>query len=199
MKKNKINFVEKYFKGISEISKNIQTPDIENLTISLTNIRKNKGRIFFLGVGGSAANCSHAVNDFRKLCNLECYTPSDNIAEYTARANDEGLESTFEGWLKVSNLSKKDALFIFSVGGGNEKKKVSMNIVHAIKFAKKMKSKIFSIVGKNDGFAYKHSDIKILIPNIDSNLVTPYSEAFQAVVWHCIVSHPKLMVNKTKW
>ena len=199
MKKSKVQFIENYFQGVSKISSLINKLDIESIAQSLVNIRKKNGRVFFLGVGGSAANCSHAVNDFRKLCNIECYSPADNISEYTARANDEGLDSTFVGWLKVSNLNKKDALFILSVGGGNEKRKVSMNIVEAIKFAKTTKSKTLSIIGKKDGYAYKHSDEKILIPNIDNKLITPYSEAFQAVIWHCIVSHPKLMTNKTKW
>jgi D-sedoheptulose 7-phosphate isomerase len=198
IKKNH-RFIENYFQGVSKISSLINKLDIERIVESLLNIRNKNGRVFFIGVGGSAANCSHAVNDFRKLCNIECYSPADNISEYTARANDEGLDSTFVGWLKVSNLNKKDALFILSVGGGNKKRKVSMNIVEAIKFAKKTRSKTFSIIGKNDGYAYKNSDEKILIPNIDNKLVTPYSEAFQAVIWHCIVSHPKLMVCKTKW
>jgi len=199
MKKNKDQFIENYFQGVSKISSLINKLDVERIAQTLVNVRKKNGRIFFLGVGGSAANCSHAVNDFRKLCNLECYSPADNISEYTARANDEGLDSTFVGWLKVSNLNKKDVLFILSVGGGNVKRKVSMNIVEAIKYAKVTKSKILSIIGKNDGYAYKYSDEKILIPNIDNKLITPYSEAFQAVIWHCIVSHPKLMTNKTKW
>ena len=194
-----LKILEEYFIGVSEISKKIDKKKVLCLAEQIKSIKDKFGRIFFLGVGGSAANCSHAVNDFRKLCNIECYSPADNISEYTARANDEGLDSTFVGWLKVSNLNKKDALFILSVGGGNEKRKVSMNIVEAIKFAKTTKSKTLSIIGKKDGYAYKHSDEKILIPNINNKLITPYSEAFQAVIWHCIVSHPKLMINKTKW
>ena len=197
--KKKDQFIQNYFHGASKILSLINKLDIECIVHLLLNIRNKNGRVFFLGVGGSAANCSHAVNDFRKLCNIECYSPVDNVSEYTARANDEGLDSTFVGWLKVSNLNKKDALFILSVGGGNEKKKVSINIVEAIKFAKKTKCKTISIIGKKDGYAYKHSDAKILIPKIDRKLITPYSEAFQSVIWHCIVSHPKLMINKTKW
>jgi D-sedoheptulose 7-phosphate isomerase len=199
VKKNNKKFVDLYFLGVSEIANNIKKKDVENIINSLRNLKKKGGRVFFLGVGGSAANCSHAVNDFRKLCNIESYSPSDNISEYSARANDEGLQSTFSGWLKVSKLKSKDALFIFSVGGGNKKKKISMNIVNAIKFAKKIRCKIFSIIGKNDGYAFRYSDEKVLIPNFHDKLITPYSEAFQAVIWHCIVSDPRLMENKTKW
>jgi D-sedoheptulose 7-phosphate isomerase len=197
MKKNK--FVKKFFNDIALISNLINKNEIEKIIKSLILIKKKHGRIFFIGVGGSAANCSHAVNDFRKLCNIESYSPTDNISEFTARANDEGLDSTFVGWLKVSNLKSKDAIFILSVGGGNVNKKVSLNIVEAIKYAKKNKSKIFSIIGKDDGYAYKFSNKKILIPNVDNKFITPYSESFQSVIWHCIVSHPGLKINKTKW
>ena len=154
---------------------------------------------FFLGVGGSAGNASHAVNDFRKLCEIESYTPTDNVSEFSARINDDGWDSSFAQWLRVSNLNKKDAIFIFSVGGGNVKKKVSLNLVEAIKYAKKVKSNIFGIVGRDGGFTKKNGDCVILIPNLNSKLVTPFAESYQAVVWHCLVSHPLLQKIQTKW
>jgi D-sedoheptulose 7-phosphate isomerase len=192
-------FSKKYFKDISEISSNLETNKVDALAKSLKKIRDQKGRIFFLGIGGSAGNCSHAVNDFRKLCNIESYTPTDNVSELSARINDEGWKSSFSNWLKVSNLSSKDCLFIMSVGGGNKKKKVSENLIEAIKLAKIKKAKIFGIVGYNGGFTGKNSDISIKIPKIDKNLITPYTESFQAIVWHCLVSHPLLKINNTKW
>lgn len=192
-------FIKKFFNDAELICKLINKKRINNIVKELVNLKKKRGRVFFVGVGGSAANCSHAVNDFRKLCNIESYTPTDNISEFTARTNDDGFEETFAGWLKVSNLKSNDALFILSVGGGNKKKKISLNIIKAIQYAKFVKAKIFSIVGKNDGYAYKFSNEKIFIPTVDNKLITPYSESFQSLIWHCIVSHPKLQVNKTKW
>jgi len=192
-------FSKKYFKDISEISSNLETNKVDALAKSLKKIRDQKGRIFFLGIGGSAGNCSHAVNDFRKLCNIESYTPTDNVSELSARINDEGWKSSFSNWLKVSNLSSKDCLFIMSVGGGNKKKKVSENLIEAIKLAKIKKAKIFGIVGYNGGYTVKNSDNSIKIPKIDKNLITPYTESFQAIVWHCLVSHPLLKINNTKW
>jgi len=191
--------IENYFSGISDISENIKKKDIEDLAKALSKIKKNKGRIFFLGVGGSAGNASHAVNDFRKLCEIECYTPTDNVSEFSARINDDGWNSSFSEWLRVSNLNKKDAIFIFSVGGGNIKKKVSLNLVEAIKYAKKVKSNIFGIVGRDGGFTKKSGNCVILIPNLNSKLVTPFAESYQAVVWHCLVSHPLLQKTQTKW
>jgi D-sedoheptulose 7-phosphate isomerase len=152
-----------------------------------------------LGVGGSAANASHAVNDFRKLCSIESYAPTDNVSELTARTNDEGWITVFENWLRISKVSKRDALLIFSVGGGDIKKKVSENIVRAIKYAKNQKSKILSIVGRSEGYAAKNSDISIIIPNVNKKNVTPHSEAYQSVIWHMIISHPKIKQYKTKW
>ena len=194
-----MKFTEKYFQKVAKIANLINVKEINNLVFELKKIRNNKGRVFFLGVGGSAGNCSHAVNDFRKLCNIESYTPTDNASELTARINDEGWDSSFADWLKVSKLNKKDVVFIMSVGGGNLKKKVSVNLVNAIKYAKKKNSKVLGIVGKKDGYTRKNADISILIPNVDKKLITPHTEAFQAVVWHCLVSHPILQINKTKW
>ncbi len=199
MKAKKKKFTNTFFEHVNEISKKLNFNKIENLALDISKIKKRKGRIFFLGVGGSAGNCGHAVNDFRKLCNIECYSPTDNVSELTARINDEGWENSFVDWLKVSNLNKKDALFIFSVGGGNKKFNVSTNLIKSIDYSKKIGSKIFGIVGKQDGYLYKKGNCVILIPLIDKKFVTPYSEAFQAVIWHCLVSHPLLKKNKTKW
>jgi D-sedoheptulose 7-phosphate isomerase len=190
----------KYFlNSISKICGLFDLIQLENLVNEINKIKKNKGRIFFLGLGGSAGNSSHAVNDFRKLCEIECYAPTDNVSELTARTNDEGWKTIFIEWLKISNLNKKDAIFIFSVGGGNKEKKVSENLIYAINYAKYKKAKIFSFVGKNDGYAYKKSNISILIPIIDSKMITPFSESFQAILWHLLVSHPKLKKKPTKW
>ena len=195
----KKKFTNTFFEHVGKISKELNFNKIEYLALNISKIKKRKGRIFFLGVGGSAGNCGHAVNDFRKLCNIECYSPTDNVSELTARINDEGWENSFVDWLKVSNLNKKDALFIFSVGGGNKKFNVSTNLIKSIDYSKKIGSKIFGIVGKKDGYLYKKGNCVILIPVVDKKFVTPYSEAFQAVIWHCLVSHPLLKKNKTKW
>tara|TARA_B100000795_G_scaffold259480_1_gene234496 strand:- start:195 stop:779 length:585 start_codon:yes stop_codon:yes gene_type:complete len=194
-----MKFTENYFQNVAKIAEAINLKEIDNLVFELSKVKKRGGRIFFLGVGGSAGNCSHAVNDFRKLCDIESYTPTDNVSELTARINDEGWSSSFVNWLRVSKFKKKDALFILSVGGGNKKKNISTNLVMAIDYAKKINSNIFGIIGKKDGYAKKSSNKVIVIPEVDQKLVTPLSEAFQAVVWHCLVSHPKLQINKTKW
>ncbi|MDC0563126.1 SIS domain-containing protein [Candidatus Pelagibacter ubique] len=192
-------FINNYFENIDYISKNIDRKKINQIVTYLVKLKKSKGRIFFLGVGGSAANCSHAVNDFRKLCGIESYTPTDNVAELTARTNDEGWSKSFDNWLKISQLKKNDIVIVFSVGGGNLKRKISLNIVNAIKFCKKNSTKVISIVGKKDGYSYKHSNCSLVIPINDKKLITPLSEAYQAVIWHLLVSHPKLQSNKTTW
>ena len=189
------NFFENINFTLSKLDKN----RINDTIKLLKKIRNNQGRLFIIGVGGSAGNASHAVNDFRKLCNIDAYTPVDNISEITAKTNDEGFETIFDTYLKLCKINKKDMLLIFSVGGGNLKKKVSTNIIKAIKFVKKKKTKIVSIVGRNDGYAYKNSDIKILIKVKDKKFVTPISETFQALIWHLFVSHPDLQTKKTKW
>jgi D-sedoheptulose 7-phosphate isomerase len=190
---------EHYTKEFSTSLNKISKQDIEKFIDGLVKVKNNKGRIFFLGVGGSAANCSHAVNDFRKLCGIECYSPLDNTAELTARINDEGWDTSFSNWLKVSNLTKNDSIFIMSVGGGNLKKRVSVNLIKAIDYAKKKKSKVFGIVSRDGGYTLKNANHVILIPVEDKKLVTPISEAMQAAIWHYIVSHPKTQINKTKW
>ena len=194
-----MNFFKNFFLGSAEISKKIDAKELEILVKEIRKIRNKKGRIFFLGVGGSAGNCSHAVNDFRKLCSIEAYTPLDNVSELTARINDEGWDSSLQKWLVISKLNSKDAIFILSVGGGDKKRNVSVNLIEAVKYAKKKKAKIFGIIGKKNGYVKKEGHNVIVIPQIDSKLITPYSEAFQAVVWHAIVSHPNLQSAKTKW
>ena len=196
---NSSKHVKKYFDGIKNISNILAKQDIEDLVKEIFKIKKKNGRIFLLGVGGSAGNASHAVNDFRKICEIEAYTPTDNVSEFSARINDDGWNTSFSEWLKISKLSKKDGIFILSVGGGNLKKKVSLNLVEAIKYAKKVKSSIFGIVGRDGGFTKIKGDKVILIPNVNPKLVTPFAEAYQAVVWHCLVSHPLLQKVKTKW
>ena len=197
--KNSNNHIEEYFNGIKKLSDIIEKKDVENLAKAVAKVKKRNGRIFFLGVGGSAGNSSHAVNDFRKLCKIESYTPTDNVSEFSARINDEGWDSSFVEWLKICRLSKKDAIFILSVGGGNIKKKVSVNLIEAIKYAKKKKSNIFGIVGKDGGFTKQKGDKVILIPTIKKIFITPYAESFQTIILHCLVSHPLLQKVKTKW
>ena len=197
--KNISSHIINYFHQISFVSDKIDKNQIEKLVKILIKIRNKKGRIFFLGVGGSASNCSHAVNDFRKICEIECYTPTDNVSELTARINDDGWESALANWLKVSNLNSRDAIFIMSVGGGNKKKNVSVNLIKAIEFAKKKRARILGIVGRDGGYTKKVGDNVILIPTIDKKLVTPYCESFHSIVWHCLVSHPLLQIKKMKW
>jgi D-sedoheptulose 7-phosphate isomerase len=182
-----------------EITRQISAEKIEELVDNLSIIKKSGGRLFILGVGGSAANASHAVNDFRKLAGIETYAPTDNVAEITARTNDEGWPTVFSEWLKISKLSPKDCIFILSVGGGDKEKNVSPNIVEAIDYAKEIGSKIIGIVGRDGGYTAQHSDCCIIIPTVNPNSVTPHSESFQSVIWHLMVSHPKLKSNSTKW
>jgi len=172
---------------------------IEKMADLLVKVKHDGGRIFFLGVGGSAGNCSHAVNDFRKIVGIESYAPTDNVSELTARTNDEGWETTFVEWLKISKLSKLDMLFIFSVGGGNLEKNISPNLVEAMKLAKHIGSKVIGIVGRDGGYTAKIADAYVIVPMVNPENVTPHSEAFQGVVWHLLVSHPKLKANQTKW
>lgn len=194
-----MDFVSNYFKKFSDDCLKIPYKSINLIVSKLAELRENNGRLFILGVGGSAGNASHAVNDFRKLCNIEAYAPTDNVSELTARTNDEGFDTIFSEYLKVSRVGREDAILIFSVGGGSVEKNVSLNLISAIKEARKNKTQIFSIVGKPDGFAAQNSDISIVIPVSDNTLITPMSEAFQAVIWHCIVTHPHLAFNATKW
>ena len=194
-----MKFTSSYIAESIEILNQIDLNKIEGIISEISKLKKRKGRIFFLGLGGSAANCSHAVNDFRKLCDIECYTPMDNIAEFSARVNDDGINSSFSNWLKTSKLNKKDLIFIFSVGGGDKKKNVSTNLIMAIDYALKTKCKILSVVGRKGGYADLKSTKSLVIPEINKKNITPHSEGMQAVMWHLIVSHPKIKAHKTKW
>ncbi|MDP6951306.1 MAG: SIS domain-containing protein [Alphaproteobacteria bacterium] len=191
--------VIQYFREVEQIAREIDHAAIEQLADELRALRDRGGRLFFLGVGGSAGNCSHAVNDFRKLCSIEAYAPTDNVSELTARTNDEGWETVFAEWLGVSRANEADAVFIFSVGGGNRERQVSMNIVRGIEEAKARNLKVFGIVGRSDGYTYEAGDCVIVVPAVSADRVTPHSEAFQSVVWHCLVSQPSLQTNTTKW
>ena len=182
-----------------EIAKKINTKQIEKMVDLILNVKNEKGRIFFLGVGGSASNCSHAVNDFRKIIGVESYAPTDNVSELTARTNDEGWNTIFSEWLKVSNLNPKDLIFVFSVGGGNIEKNISPNLVEALKYGKSVGCKLVGVVGRDGGYTTKVADACVIIPTVNEKTITPHTEAFQAVVWHLIVSHPKLKLNETKW
>ena len=191
--------LENYFSIIEKTAKLIDIEILDELINNLYELREKNGRLFFLGVGGSAANASHAVNDFRKLCGIECYSSTDNVSELTARINDDGWDSAFVKWLEVSKLNYNDAIFILSVGGGNLEKNVSVNLVNAIKYAKDLSAKVLGIVGRDGGFAKKNGDCVLLIPNLDERLVTPIAESYQGIIWHSIVSDPKLQINQTKW
>ena len=190
---------KKYFEEVSEVAKSINIAEIEKLSSELVALRKREGRLFFLGVGGSAANCSHAVNDFRKLCGIEAYTPVDNVSELTARTNDEGWDTIFAAWLRTSKANANDAVFVFSVGGGNVEKNVSVNIVNGLKEAKSRGLKIIGVVGRDGGYTKQVGDAVVVIPTVDPTRITPHTEAFQAVVWHCLVSNPALQQIATKW
>jgi len=190
---------ETFFDEVVKIAQSIDAAGVENLATELAALRQRGGRLFFLGVGGSAANCSHAVNDFRKLCGIEAYTPVDNVSELTARTNDEGWDTVFAAWLKTSRANKNDAVFVFSVGGGNVEKNVSANIVAGLKEAKQRNMKIFGVVGRDGGYTKQVGDCVVVVPTVEASRVTPHTEAFQAVVWHCLVSHPKLQQISTKW
>ena len=193
-------FIKNYINELISVIKKIDYFKLNNLINRIQRLKLQKGRIFFLGVGGSAANCSHAVNDFRKIAKIECYTPSDNVAELTANTNDEGWDSVFINWLKINNLNKKDLIFIFSVGGGNKQHNVSVNLINAIDYVLKKKCDIASIVGRKDGYASIKSKYLILLPDIINKIfLTPFAESFQPIIWHLIVTHPKIQKNKTKW
>lgn len=188
-----------FLSKVSEVCNLIDLNQIEKIIQALCQIKINKGRIFFIGIGGNAANASHAVNDFRKIIGIEAYSPIDNVSELTARVNDEGWDNVFLNWLITSNLSRNDALFVLSVGGGDVKRNISKNIVIALEYAKKIKTPIFGIVGRNGGYTKSIADYCILIPNIDDNIVTPLTESFQAIILHLIASHPKLKSYNMKW
>jgi len=194
-----MTYAQQHITETIAIANEIDINAIEKMADLLAQLKAESGRIFFLGVGGSAGNCGHAVNDFRKIVGIECYAPTDNVSELTARTNDEGWATIFVEWLKVSKLQPKDALFIFSVGGGNLDKNISPNLVEAIKYARSVGAKITGVVGRDGGYTAQAADACCIIPTVNPETITPHSEAFQAVVWHLLVSHPKLKTHQTKW
>ncbi len=194
-----MQFVKRYLQEVQEIAQKLDSEQIERMIQILLETRHNQGRLFILGVGGSAGSATHAVNDFRKLGNIESYTPTDNVSELTARVNDDGWDTSFSRWLEGSHLNKDYTLMVFSVGGGNREKNVSMNIVKALELAKSVGSKIIGVVGRDGGFTAEVGDAVVIVPTISPDRVTPHSEAFQGVVWHLVVSDPRIRVNEMKW
>ena len=194
-----MNYITQHMAEAAQVLQKLDPDSIERMTDILAETRKSGGRLFILGVGGSAANASHAVNDFRKICGMEAYAPTDNVSELTARTNDEGWESVFVEWLKGSRLNEIDCILIFSVGGGNKEKNVSVNLVHALIYAKEQQAKIIGVVGRDGGYTAQVADAFCLIPVVNPVNTTPHTEAFHAVVWHALVSHPKLKISDTKW
>lgn len=194
-----MSHADAYFEEAAEIAAKIDRAAVEKMAEGLAALRDNGGRLFVLGVGGGAGNAGHAVNDFRKLCGIEAYAPTDNVSELTARANDEGWETVFSAWLEGSRAKKGDAVFVFSVGGGNEEKQVSVNIVRALQVAKERSLKVFGVVGRDGGYTAQVGDAVLVVPTVSEDRITPHTEAFQAVVWHCLVSHPTLQTRDTKW
>lgn len=194
-----MNFTKQFLGEIQQVTAQLNEAAIEKCADELAAIRERGGRLFILGVGGSAGNASHAVNDFRKICGLEAYAPTDNVSELTARTNDEGWATVFSEWLKGSRINAKDGLLIFSVGGGSLEKNVSPNLVSAIRLSKQVGASIVGIVGRDGGYTAKEATACVIVPTVNPDHVTPHSEAFQAVIWHLFVSHPKLKVGQTKW
>lgn len=194
-----MSYSERYLKQVAEIAIALDCEAVERIAAGLAQLRARGGRLFLLGVGGSAANCSHAVNDFRKLAGIEAYSPCDNVAELTARTNDEGWSTVFEAWLRTSRANENDAVLVMSVGGGDAERNVSLNIVRALDEAKRRGLTIYGFVGRDGGYTKKVGDEVIVVPTVDPALVTPHTEAFQVVIWHCLVCHPRLMIQEGTW
>lgn len=194
-----MSLVKAYFREAAQILEQIDEAAVERVLAELVAVRQREGRLFVLGVGGSAGNASHAVNDFRKICGIEAYAPTDNVSELTARVNDDGWESTFAAWLAVSKLSSRDLLLVFSVGGGNREKNVSPNLVRALEYGQRVGARIAGIVGRDGGYTAQAAHACVIIPTVNPAAITPHSEAFQAVIWHFLVSHPNLQQNGMKW
>jgi D-sedoheptulose 7-phosphate isomerase len=199
MKSELGGYVQSYLREAEAICTKLSQPEIERIVEGLVRLRADGGRLFILGVGGSAANASHAVNDFRKIANIESYTPTDNVSELTARINDDGWDQSYVRWLMGSRLRRGDAVLVFSVGGGDAERHVSNNLVESLRLAREVGAKIYGIVGRDGGFTAKVADACVIVPTVNSKTVTPHTEAFQAVVWHLIVSHPALAANEMKW
>lgn len=193
------DYIEKYLGETAEIARRLDRGAVAKLLAALSETAAGGGRLFILGVGGSAGNAGHAVNDFRKIVGMEAYAPTDNVSELTARVNDDGWETVFSNWLKGSRLRKGDAVLVFSVGGGNLEKNVSPNLVHAVRLAKEVGAKVLGVVGRDGGFTAKMADACVIVPTLDPDTVTPHAEAWQAVVWHLLVSHPSLRKAQMKW
>ncbi len=194
-----MSFAKEFLAEVQQVTAQLDAAAIEKCADVLAGIREHGGRLFILGVGGSAGNAGHAVNDFRKICGFEAYAPTDNVSELTARTNDEGWPTIFSEWLKGSRINSRDGLLIFSVGGGNLEKNVSPNLVNAIQLAKRAGASVVGIVGRDGGYTAQEATAVVIVPTVNPAHVTPHSEAFQAVVWHLLVSHPKLKVTATKW
>lgn len=194
-----MSYTVDYLNEVKLVAEKIDPQAIEKMVDLISEIRQNGGRLFFLGVGGGAGNASHAVNDFRKIAGIEAYSPCDNVSELTARINDDGWEGVFVEWLKGCKINKEDGVFIFSVGGGNQDKNVSVNLVRALDYSKKLGAKVLGIIGRDGGYTAKVADGCLIVPTVNSNTITPHTESFQAVIWHLIVSHPRLKANEMKW
>jgi D-sedoheptulose 7-phosphate isomerase len=193
------NFSSKFLMETSKIANMLDDKILENMADELSNLRDRNGRLFFIGSGGGAGHSSHAVCDFRKLANIECYSPSDNVSELTARINDDGWDTAYSNWLEVSNFNSNDSLFVFSVGGGSNEKNISVNLVNCVSLANKLGSSVLGVVGRDGGYTKQSSELVMVIPTIDEYLITPHTEGWQAVLWHLLISHPKVAVNETKW
>jgi D-sedoheptulose 7-phosphate isomerase len=194
-----MSYVKDYLNEVRQVAERLDIQSIERMVQELVALRQREGRLFFLGVGGGAGNAAHAVNDFRKIAGIESYTPTDNVSELSARVNDDGWETVFVNWLKGSRLCSEDGIFVFSVGGGSAERNVSPNIIEALKYAKGVGAKIFGIVGRDGGYTARVADVCVVIPTVNPETITPHTEAFQAVVWHLIVSHPQMKVLEMKW
>jgi len=194
-----MSYIEQYLDEVHKVVDGIDKSEIEKMVSFLVNIRESGGRLFFLGVGGGAGNASHAVNDFRKICTIESYTPSDNVSELSARVNDDGWDTVFVNWLKGSRLRDLDGVFVFSVGGGNAEKNISANLVRALEHAKAVGAKIFGVVGRDGGYTARVADACVTVPTVNPESVTAHTESFQAVIWHLLVSHPDMKVSEMKW
>jgi len=193
------SFARQYLHEVKQIIDQLDIGPIDSMAQLLTDLRAGGGRLFIVGVGGGAGNASHAVNDFRKIARIEAYSPSDNVSELTARTNDEGWDTTYAAWLKVSRISATDMVFVFSVGGGDLKRNISANIVHAVQYAKEVGAKVIGVVGRDGGYTASVADACVIVPTVNPNAVTPHTESFQAVIWHLLVSDPRLQIMSNKW
>ena len=199
MKGEKMLYIQQYLDEVHKVVDGIDKSEIEKMVSLLVKLRDSGGRLFFLGVGGGAGNASHAVNDFRKICGIESYTPSDNVSEMSARVNDDGWDTVFVNWLKGSHLKDLDGVFVFSVGGGNAEKNISANLVHDLKYAREIGAKVLGVVGRDGGYTAQVADACVIVPTVNAETVTPHTESFQAVIWHLLVSHPDMKVSEMKW